>query len=170
MKQSRLLVLLLSLFLLAGTTACNVIQINDGVVTVNVGISESTVNSIIERTLGATNNAGGTDFLFTQITGVDLIEPDTVRVFGNFNRDGGVVTGSYDLAVASADGALQMQVASVDVPGVGIDDPRVQAANAALARAFQQQAATEADGRFASVQVVDGELRFSIEAPLNIQP
>ncbi len=166
MKQSRLLALVLGVFLLVGTTACDIIQVNDGVVTVNVGISESTVNAIIDRTL-ATGQETESDFLFQQITGVDLIEPDTVRVFGNFDENGSPVVGSYDLTVASADGRLQMQVARVDVPGVGVDDPRVQAANSALARAFQQQAQSESDGRFTSVQVADGELRFTIEAPLN---
>lgn len=169
MKQSRLLAMVLSVLLLLSTTACDIIQFNDGVVTVNVGISESTVNSIIDRTLASGQDTGN-DFLFQQITGVDLIEPNTVRVFGNFDQNGAPVVGSYDLTVATTDGRLQMQVARVDVPGVGVDDPRVQAANSALARAFQQQAQGEADGRFTSVQVIDGELRFSIEAPLNLQP
>lgn len=168
MRQLRVFVVLAAFLMVLGLPACNMVQINNGVVTINFGISEETVNSIIQRTLGAGQTVES-EFLFQEITGVDLVEPDTVRVFGNFRQNNEVVSGSYDLTVASADGRLLMRVASVDVPGIGVDDPRIVAANNALSRAFQDQAQSQADGRFTSVRVEEGELRFSIEAPLNQQ-
>jgi len=55
----------------------------------------------------------------------------------------------------------------VDVPGVTMDDPRVQAANDELERAFLENASSDGGGGVTNVAVVGDELVFTIKAPLN---
>jgi hypothetical protein len=94
-----------------------------------------------------------------------LIEPNIMRVAGA-TADG--TSGTYDLTIDVVDEAIKIEVIAVDVPGVTLEDPRVQAANDELEQAFLNSARDDGgEGGVAEVAVVADELVFTIKAPLN---
>lgn len=166
MKAQRTLLLALGLFLLLAMTGCGIASVSTegGELTIDVSISEEQVNGIISRVLSAGGESK--DFLFTETTSVDLLEPNIIRVFGK-TAEG--TEGSYDLTMSAVDNALKIEVVSVDVPGVTLDDPRVSAANDELAKAFLDNAQSGDPGGVSNVAVANNELRLTIKAPLNNQ-
>lgn len=162
----KMAVAFLVLLLALAATACGSFQIQDGVVTIDFSISEATVNRIIDSAMRNSVDRGD-DVLFDEVTGVDLIEPDIIRVFGTATVDGNPVQGSYDLRIGAESGALRLEVANVDVPGVTLDDPRLVQANAEMAAAFADQIEAERGrGVISRAEIRDGELQLLIEAPL----
>lgn len=164
MKAKRLLIAVMILALALISAACGVMSVSTegGELTINVNLNESQANRLIGNVF--TSNDGD-DFLFTEIASVDLIEPNIMRVSGS-TADG--VSGTYDLTIDVVDEALKIEVVAVDVPGVTLDDPRVQAANDELAQAFLDSARSDGErGGVADVAVVADELIFTIKAPLN---
>lgn len=164
MKAKRLLIAVMILALAVISAACGVMSVSTegGELTINVNLNESQANRLIGNVF--TSNEGD-DFLFTEITSVDLIEPNIMRVAGS-TADG--VSGTYDLTIDVVDEAVKIEVVAVDVPGVTLDDPRVQAANDELAQAFLDSARSDGEsGGVADVAVVADELIFTIKAPLN---
>lgn len=164
MKAKRLLIAVMILALAVISAACGVMSVSTegGELTINVNLNESQANRLIGNVF--TSNDGD-DFLFTEIASVDLIEPNIMRVSGS-TADG--VSGTYDLTIDVVDEALKIEVVAVDVPGVTLDDPRVQAANDELAQAFLDSARSDGEsGGVADVAVVADELIFTIKAPLN---
>lgn len=164
MNAKRLLVAGLVLVLALVSTACGIMSVSTegGELTIGVNISESRVNTLIGNVFRADS---GDEFLFEEITSVDLMEPNVMRVFGA-TADG--TTGSYDMTIDAAAETLKIEVIAVDVPGVTLDDPRVQAANDELAKAFLNSARSGGEGGgVADVAVVNDELVLTIKAPLN---
>lgn len=164
MKAKRLLIAVMILALALISAACGVMSVSTegGELTINVNLNESQANRLIGNVF--TSNEGD-DFLFTEIASVDLIEPNIMRVSGS-TADG--VSGTYDLTIDVVDEAVKIEVVAVDVPGVTLDDPRVQAANDELAQAFLDSARSDGEsGGVADVAVVADELIFTIKAPLN---
>lgn len=164
MKAKRLLIAVMILALAVISAACGVMSVSTegGELTISVNLNESQANRLIGNVF--TSNEGD-DFLFTEIASVDLIEPNIMRVSGS-TADG--VSGTYDLTIDVVDEALKIEVVAVDVPGVTLDDPRVQAANDELAQAFLDSARSDGEsGGVADVAVVADELIFTIKAPLN---
>lgn len=163
MIAKRLLIACLLLVFALVSTACGIASVSTegGELTIIVNVSESQANRLIDNVF--TSNDGD-DYLFTQITGVDLIEPDIMRVSGT-TADG--ASGTYDLTIGVVDEAIKIEVVAVDVPGVTMDDPRVQAANDELERAFLENASSDGGGGVTNVAVVGDELVFTIKAPLN---
>ncbi len=164
MNAKRFLLIPMLLALSLAATACGIMSVSTegGELTVTVNLNEDQVNSIIRRVNDAGRN--GDDFLFSEISSVDLMEPNVIRVFGT-TADG--ASGSYDATIGVVDESLKIEVTAVDVPGVTLDDPRVQAANDELAQAFLDNARSNGEGSVAGVAVVGDELRFTIKAPLS---
>lgn len=163
MKKQQWLVALVIMALSLALVACGALSIStdDGVLTVNVKLNEDQVNGIIARVFTDDVND---EFLFKQLDSIDLIEPDVIRVFGT-TADG--VSGSYDMTVAAENEALKFEVVAVDIPGVTMDDPRIQSANDELAQAFLDTAAeSNSGGGIAEAAVVDDELVLTITAAL----
>lgn len=163
MNAKRMLVGGLVLVLALASTACGMMSVSTegGELTIEVNISEDQVNRMVGNVLRT-----GTDkeFLFEDVTSVDLLEPNVIRVFGEM-ADG--TSGSYDMTIDAADETLQLEVVAVDVPGVTLDDPRVQAANDELAEAFLNNARSDGEGGVVDAAVVADELVLTIKAPLN---
>jgi hypothetical protein len=162
MTAKRLLLASLILALGLATSACGITSVSTegGELTLSVNLSENRVNDIIGRII---NSDDGDDFLFEDVSSVDLIEPNLIRVFGT-TAEG--TSGSYDLTIEAVDETLQLEVVAVDISGVTMEDPRVQAANDELAQAFLESASSEGEGGVTEVAVVDDELIFTIQAPL----
>ena len=161
-KRPLLAVLLLALLLSA--TACGILSVSTegGELTITVNLAEDQVNGIVSRVNEGGQNSD--DFLFADISSVDLLEPNVMRVFGT-TADG--AEGSYDVTIDAVNETLQIEVVAVDVPDVTLDDPRVQAANDELAEAFLNNARTGNEGGVAGAAVVNDELRFTFKAPLS---
>ncbi len=154
--------------LVAGLTmsACDAISVDDGVLTIDLSISETTINDIITTAIERGSNTGE-DVLFDAVTGVDLIEPDTIRVFGTGTDNGAPIAGSYDLQIGAEAGALKLAITAVDVPGVTLGDPRLVQANEELTRSFSNQVVAEGgEGVISSAGIQGGELQLRIAAPL----
>ncbi len=163
MNAKRMLVGGLVLVLALASTACGMMSVSTegGELTIEVNVSEDQVNRMVGNVLRT-----GTDkeFLFEDVTSVDLLEPNVIRVFGEM-ADG--TSGSYDMTIDAADETLQLEVVAVDVPGVTLDDPRVQAANDELAEAFLNSARSDGEGGgVVDAAVVADELVLTIKAPL----
>jgi hypothetical protein len=163
MNAKRLLLACLILALALATSACGITSLSTegGELAISVNLSEDQVNTLFGTVF---RNNTDDDFLFEEISSIDLIEPNVIRAFGT-TSDG--ASGSYDVTIDVVDEALRLEVVAVDVPGITLDDPRVQAANDELAAAFLESARSEGeDGGVAEVAVVDDELVFTIRAPL----
>jgi hypothetical protein len=162
--RSKTLVLLITAVLAVVLSACEVfgINIDGGKLTVDVTLNEEQVNGLIARATAA-NGRTDTDFLLDNITRIEMIEPNTIRVFG----DVAGMEGSYDMTIDAVDGALQIRVAAVDIPGITMDDPRIQEAQSKLGQAFLDQVQSGDPGHFTDISVIDNELKFAFEAPLN---
>jgi hypothetical protein len=163
MNVKRLFLASLMLALALVTSACGITSVSTegGELTISVNLSEDQVNGIIGNTF---RDNTGDDFLLEDISGVDLIEPNVMRVSGT-TAEG--TSGSYDMTIDAVDETLQLAVVAVDIPGVTMDDPRVQAANDELAQAFLDSARSDGEGGgVAEVAVVDDELIFTIRAPI----
>lgn len=164
MNAKRLFVAVLVLVMALASTACGIMSVSTegGELTITVNVSETQMNRIIGNVFRADSQD---EFLFEDVTSVDLLEPDVIRVFGT-TAEG--ASGSYDMTIAAEDEAIRLEVASVDVPGVTMDDPRVQAANDELAEAFLNSARSDGEsGGVVDVSVVADELVVTVKAPLN---
>ena len=168
MNAKRLFASLLILVLSLATAACGIVSYSTegGELTLSVNMSESQVNRLISSVF--TRNDGD-NFLFTEISSVDLIEPNVIRLAGT-TADG--ATGTYDMTIDVIDEVIKLEVVAVDVPGVTMDDPRVQAANDELEQAFLDSAGDNAGsdgepGGVTDVVVAGDELTFTIKAALN---
>lgn len=160
----KLLVLLL--VVAVALTACNAFSVEDGVLSFDVIVSQDVINRLVSDTARRATDRGD-NVLFDDITNVELIEPNTIRVFGNGSQDGTAFSGSYDLEMHAESGALRLAVTAVDVPGISLDDPRLVAANADLTEAFSDQIVSEqGEGPISEVVIEDGALRIGIAAPL----
>jgi hypothetical protein len=71
------------------------------------------------------------------------------------------------MTMEAVDGALQIEVAAVNIPGVSMEDPRIAEANSKLAEAFLDQVQSPDAGEFTDVSVVGGELKFTFQTPFN---
>lgn len=162
MNPKRLLLASVILTLALASSACGIVSVSTegGELTVSVNVSEEQVNGIIGRATTAAGNRD--DFLFDETTGVDLLEPNLIRVFGTANGE----AGSYDMTMDAVDESLKIEVVAVDIPGVTMDDPRVQQANDDLAQAFLDNVRTGDEGGVADVAVVGDELRFTFRAAI----
>lgn len=155
-----------ALLIVMGLSGCGAVTMQDGVLTVDFAISEETINNIIATSARESVNRGD-DVIFDRVTGVDLIEPDIIRVFGDTMTDGNPVSGSYDVRVGAESGALKLSIAAVEVPGVSLDDARLVKANADLAKAFGDQVANErGQGVISGASIQDGQLQLQLSAAL----
>jgi hypothetical protein len=163
MKFKTIFILALLALLALALSACGIAGISreGNRLTVDVNMSEAQVNNLIGLVVRRGNSVTS-DFLLDQITSVDLIEPDTIRVNGT--ADG--VAGNYDATINAADGTLRIVVVDVDIPGISLDDPRIEEANRELTEAFVNSASAENDGRFTSAAVSDDQLTITIEVDL----
>lgn len=164
MNAKRLFLASLILALALATSACGIMSVSTegGELTINVNLSEDQVNGIIGRAVRNANTDD--DFLLKEVSGIDLMEPNIIRVSGTTPEG---APGSYDMTIDAVDEALQLAVVAVDAPGVTLDDPRVQAANDDLAAAFLESARSgNGEGGITDVAVVGDELVFTIKAPL----
>ncbi len=154
--------------LMLALSACNMVRIEDGMLSIDVTVTEAMLNTIVERANREANARRSEDVLFDEVTRIDLIEPDIIRVFGEAEVDGVVRSGSYDVQIGATSGALQLAIVDVDVEGVTLDDPRLADANAELQEAFADQVQSEGgNGPISSARIEDGALKLEIDAPLN---
>lgn len=163
----KLFLVTFAVFVLA-LSACNNVRIEDGNLSIDITVSEATLNTIAERANNEANAGTSDDVLFDQVTRVEMIEPDIIRVFGEAEVDGVVRSGSYDVQIGAASGALRLAIVDVDMEGVTLDDPRLAAANAKLQEAFADQLRSEGgEGPISGARIEDGALKLEIDAPLN---
>ncbi len=163
MSVKRLLFVGLILALSLAATACGIMSVSTegGELTITVNISEDQVNRMVGNVFSADSQD---EFLFEDISSVDLMEPNVMRVFGT-TAEG--TSGSYDMTFDAADETLKLEVVAVDVPNVTMDDPRIQSANDELSEAFLNSAESgDGNGGVVDAAVVNDELVLTVKAPL----
>lgn len=163
----KVMVAIVCLAAVAMLAGCNMFSLDDGVLTIDINISEQSINNIIAQAMRE-NVDRGEDILFDPVTNVEMIEPNIMRIYGTADVNGQRVDGSYDLQIGAESGALKLAVTAVDVPGVTLEDPRLVRGNKVLSDAFTDQVTTEGGrGPIQSVTIEDGGLHLTIAAPLN---
>lgn len=158
------LLAVLALGLLAG---CGGIQMQDGVLTIDINLPETQINELVSRA-ARSDATTSEDVLFDSVTSIELIEPDLIRVFGEGESAGVPYEGNYDIRVGAESGALRLAITDVAVPGISLDDPRVVEANTRLQESFTQQVSNEGgQGVVQSASIENNALRLVIVADLN---
>jgi len=160
---STLLTLALVLLILVGCGPLN-FGLSSRAITITVNLDESTLNRILTQAQDSVVAVNG-DVLFGEITNIDFQAPDTVRVFGTRNQAGTPIEGSFDLQMALEQGALNVRVSAVSIPGISLDSPIIQQINDELSRAFTEQINQQQEGAISSVQVTEDAVALVIEVP-----
>jgi hypothetical protein len=161
LKVTTILILAFSL------VACGA-RLQGNVLTIPVTISEDMVNRLVQETMASHINVGGDSFL-AEITNLEFIEPNTIRVNGTHVSDAGNSTpGSLDLAFSAVDRKLRVAIAAIDIPGLNMDSEPVQKANQALTDAFGKAALeNNLDAGIASAEIKGKTLEIILEVPLS---
>ena len=159
MKHTKRMIVFLALALLVlAALGCSNFGYEDGAVTVDVTLSADTLNKIVD-------NIGieGDDFV-GKIEQIELIEPNIMRITGDFKLLGKEKKGSIDFAITTGDGDVKVDVVSSTMPGVDGDTPAVKTFSNALGKALSAFAMKDNDGKggITDIKVKDGQLVFTL--------
>lgn len=157
-----------AILILAGLLAACGARLQGNVLTIPVTISEDMVNRIVQQAMVSHINTGSDTFL-AEITSLEFIEPNTIRVNGVHVSDAGNRTpGSLDLAFTAADRKLKVEIAAIDIPGLNMESEPVQKANQALTDAFGKAALeNNLDAGITSAEIIGNTLEITLEVALS---
>lgn len=165
MKRSSysVMALLIVMLTVAGCGFLN-FGLNSHAVTITVNLDEGTLNTLLTQAQESVVAANG-EALLAQITHIDFMAPDTIRVSGAHNQNGSAVEGSFDLRTTLEEGALKAAISAVNIPGYSLDSPAIQKINQELSAAFTEQLRHQHEGAIANVQVTSDALTIVFEVP-----
>lgn len=167
MKQSRyhffVVTLLIVMLTVVGCGPLN-FGINTRAVTITVNLDESTLNTLLTRVQDSLVTVNG-EALLGEITRIDFVEPDVIRVFGTRTQNGNTVEGSFDVQTTLDQGALKATINALNIPGLNLDSPLIQQINNELSAAFGEQISQQQEGSISSVRVTEDALNIVIEVP-----
>lgn len=162
-NDGRRLLILTLLALMLAVVGCSNVGYQNGVVSVDVKLGVDALNQIV-------SNIGGEDSHFIgKIEKIELIEPNQMRITGDFKLESGdVQPGVIVFEFSSHDGKLGVQVVSMDVSGLSLDSGIIQSFNNALGNALGNEAAdqSQSKGGISDVQVKDGKLVITVAIKL----
>lgn len=158
MKRYAFPLMLLTLLLTSLACGLGGLNIQNGGVLMNVSITEDQLNSN-----AIPINTGD---LFRGDYNVDL-QPGKAVISGNFVRqDGTNVSGSAEVGITAENGALKVQILSLNAEGIDLTDERVQKFQTAIAdglsKAFSEQDLVSVE----SVEITDQAISLQIKANL----
>jgi hypothetical protein len=159
------------LVLFAGCSIGNLgfgINIDDGQLTATVRIGQEAVNKLIDRA-GESVKVDDDDFL-KELYGIDFVEPDTIRIDGEYQlADGSISRGVIDVEVQALAGLIKLRVTDVNVAGLTLNSPAISELNEELAREFARDVGRHGysgDG-IADVTVTNDALEVTVMASLS---
>ncbi len=162
MKHKRHLAILLILALLMlGALACSNFGYNDGVVTADVTVSAASLNKIVESVRVESDNFVG------KVESVDLIEPNIMRVTGEFKILDKDQKGSVDFAITTGQDGVQVDAVGSTMAGVDGNSKGVRAFTSALETALNIFASKDGGGGITAVQVKEGQLVFTVSVKVS---
>ena len=161
MNHLKPLIIVLILMMLALTAlGCSNLGYQNGVVSIDLSLNIGKLNSIV-------SGIGGKDSDFIgKIDKIELIEPNIMRITGDFRLESGKVEpGSIDFAFAARNGALAVQVEQVDVSGLSLDSPVIKKFNDTLGKAFNAEVANSNENQsgVSDVKVKDNKLVITVK-------
>ena len=160
--------ILAGLFVLLTAAACNLSGITSKIgnnLDIQATLTEDQINSLLTK--AHDNTADHNRDLLDDITKVDL-QDGLIRVYGTRTDQSKQVSGSYDVKLTTENGALKVAIVGVDIPGMSLDDPRVQSTNEEVAKSLSQSATENRDHvTFNSVKVTDSQVEMSLTVNLN---
>ncbi len=136
--KSNMKIILIMAVLLMTTIACSMggVTIDKNKATIEVTLTEDQVNKLL--TNAQVDVEVSAESLLKKVTSVEMHD-GYVRVFGEDQLpDGTPVQGSFDVSVNAANDELKIQILSVNIPGVSMNDPRIIEANAELEKALSK--------------------------------
>jgi len=134
--------------------------INTRAVTITINLDEAILNTLLTQAQESVVAING-DTLLGEITNIDFQAPDTIRVFGTRNQGGSPV----DAQLLLEQGALNVGISAVNIPGIELDSPVIQQINSELSRAFTEQINQQQEGAISSVTVTEDAVALVIEVP-----
>ncbi len=159
MKHARHLMIFLALTLLMiAASGCGNLGYENGVVSVDVTLSAETLNRIVD-------NVGiESDDFVGKIEKIELIEPNIMRITGDFKLLGKERKGSIDFAIETGQDGVQVNAVNSTIPGMDGDSPAIQAFSNALAKALGAFAAENGDEKagVTDIKVKDGQLVLTL--------
>ncbi len=174
-RQSRIflqITALLAILLLA--TGCSMgnlglnVNIEDGQLTATVRIGQEIVNKLIDKA-GDSVKVEDDDFL-EEVYGVDFVEPDTIRIDGEYRlADGSTTRGTIDFEILALAGTIKMEVTDVNAQGLTLDTPVIRELNEELAREFARDIGKhgyDGDG-IADVTVTNDALEVTVTGSIS---
>ncbi len=135
--------------------ACADVNIHSG--DLSVKLNQQSINEAIKSTvLPQPYSTGKT--VMTELTAIQFIEPNTIRATGK-NEEAYT---SVDIQVGAENGALKMNIASINAPGFDASTSAIQKANEGLTNAFSAQLEQNSQGRIKAARVVGDALELVI--------
>ncbi len=159
------LVLIFSTLVL-GTLACSLggVTIQDGVATIDITLTEAQLNAFISKNPENTNLEMSGDELLKDIDRVETHD-GFIRVFGTtIAPTGDDIYGSFDVSFSAEDDILKVKIIDLDMPGLELDDPRIEKINQRLEKELTQSV-TESNGevKYKSASVTEDGLKLTIQ-------
>ncbi len=155
--RDALIVLALSLLMMAAL-GCSNFNYKNGAVMVDVKMSADSLNKIVD-------NVGlESDDFVGKIEKIELIEPNIMRITGDFKLLGKEKKGSIDFAITTDGGDVKVDVVDSTMPGVDGETPAIKSFSNALSKALSAFAAEGKDskGGITDIKVKDGQLVFTL--------
>jgi len=157
MKQCRNMLFVVSLALLTLLAlGCSNVGYNNGVVTTDVTVSAVAMNKIVD------NARIDSDSFVGKVEQIDFIEPNIMRVTGEFKMLGKDQKGSVDFAITTGDGRVQVDAVNSTIAGVDGNSKVVRTFSNALESALNVFASKDGKGGVTDVKVADGKLVLTV--------
>jgi hypothetical protein len=160
-------IFLISAVVLMVSLACSIggLTINRDSATLDVTLSEDQLDTLIDRASDV--NAGGADEILEHIDDIELHD-GYMRLIGSTMVNGNTANGSVDVSLNANEGALEAEIIAVDIPGVDMNDARIQEANQTIARELTEMVnETNGDVVFQRVEVHEDELVLTVQVSLD---
>ncbi len=159
MKLARCWMIFLTLTLLViAASGCGNLGYENGVVSVDMTLSAETLNGIVDSVGLESNGFVG------KIEKIELIEPNIMRITGNFKLLGKEKKGGIDFAIETGRDGVWVNAVNSTIPGVTGDTPAVKTFSNALARALGAFVAQNGDKKagVTDIKVKNGRLVFTL--------
>ncbi len=164
---------ILSLIAILGlaSLACSIggLTLGRNSATLDIQLKEDQLNDLFERVASQTLYGG--ENLLKKLEKVEMHE-GFVRIYGSHDLpDGSTVNGSFDVSVGALNNTLQVQVIAVDIPGMDLNNERIQNINQTLTEELTRVVTeTNGDVSFQKAEVHEDALYLTVEVKYQVNP
>ena len=154
---SKMLIFGILALLVIAASGCSNLGYENGVVTIDVTLSADKLNKMVDSIKIDNDNFVG------KIERIDLLEPNIMRISGDFKLLGKERKGSIDFAITRGEAGVQVDAVSSTIAGVDANTPVVRAFSNALASTLNAFAAKNSDGGgITDIKVKDDALVITV--------